>query len=138
MKNELQYFKPSDIPVDISKLLTLIEDPFKHFATEYQQIKYFTEKGLFVKPVSVILGNIPNSGRSTIDGNIELQIRKCDLSFIPMRKTLKLFFEVAGVLNANIFYCCCNCRRQPLNQILGCNESFPVIIFIEFAEQTKN
>lgn len=41
---------------------------------------------------------------------------------------MQIYFIVAVIVGDNL----------GLNQILGCNESFPVIIFIEFAEQTKN
>lgn len=78
-------------------------DPFHNISTEYMRIKYLKSHNFFIEPQAFYIGSIldnKKSGSSTVN----MTFKKCEGQIIPLRKNLKVFLEIPGVLNTILEY----------------------------------
>ncbi|CAI6372799.1 unnamed protein product [Macrosiphum euphorbiae] len=83
---------------EIEKILTVLENPFSKFRTEYKRFKYFETNNLFSKPKTVVIGFV---NQQKIVSGVERQImEQVQGHLFPIKNNLKRFFELPGVYNA--------------------------------------
>jgi hypothetical protein len=85
---------------EIEQMFTTLENPFQGLETEYCRMKYFESNSFFVAPQSYVIGE--RVVQETILDNIVLTTKTVTGQFIPLRKTLKCFFELPEVLNKTL------------------------------------
>lgn len=79
----------------IQYMLNLFSNPFSDLKSEYRRLKYFEEMDTFIRPISLTIGQRKNEKRIS-DRVILEQIDSC-IQYIPIKKTLKAFFELPEV-----------------------------------------
>lgn len=86
----------------ILKMLDSIEDPFTEFSSEYKRIKFFRQQGTYIDPIAYYIGNRID----TVVVNCQTILKPVEVFAIciPMRQTLKLFFQIDGMLEATLNY----------------------------------
>lgn len=87
----------ADDSEEINSCFLALQTPFSGLATEHFRIKYFTELGTYVAPVTFTLG------QRFVDRRIKGKKVRVTTSvtgqFIPLRNCLKLFLEYQNVFN---------------------------------------
>lgn len=86
----------------ILQMLDSLEDPFDEFSTEYKRLKFFKEQGTFIDPTVYYIGN----RIETVVVNCQSILKPVEVfaMCIPMRQTLKLFFQIDGMLEKTLSY----------------------------------
>lgn len=84
------------------QMLNSVEDPFINFSSEYKRLKFFREQGSYIDPIEYKIGDRID----TIVENSQTVLSPADIFAIkvPMRQTLKLFFQIDGMLEATLNY----------------------------------
>lgn len=89
----------SDILTLINRNVTVASDlpsnPLDEFSTEHRRLKYLTNSKYLLKPQPFLIGQIYDDFRR--DG-VTLGLKHCEGQIVSIRKVLKLFLEVPGVL----------------------------------------
>lgn len=88
--------------VTILEMLDLMESPFVEFSSEYKRIKFFKDTGTYFDPVAYYIGNRID----TVVVNFQTILKPVEVFAIsiPMRQTLKLFFQISGMLEETLNY----------------------------------
>ncbi|XP_046405832.1 uncharacterized protein LOC124170865 isoform X1 [Ischnura elegans] len=87
---------------EVLKMFQALESPFKHLSTEHHRLKHFKNTGNYIPPESYLIGHTFCSKASKTGGrgeNVEVTGQ-----FVPLRKTLKKFFELPNALNDTLKY----------------------------------
>lgn len=92
---------PEDI-FEINKSFEILEKPFANLDTEYKRMKFFTLKGIFVRPISEPIGH--KIAKKRVKGRIRNQMVDVTAQLIPLGQVLKLFFEYKNILNETVAY----------------------------------
>lgn len=79
-----------------------IEDALINFKTEHKRFSYFTERGTFILPQEIVIGQRLN--KIIKNGKSILEPVNCTQHFIPLRNVLKKFFSVGNVLSETLDY----------------------------------
>lgn len=91
----------SILPKDKNLCLSMFanfNNVFETLDTEYKIFKHLGERGLFIKPVEITIGQrLEQVGSRTIQKDVKIQ-------YIPPAKTLKGFFELSNVYSQTIDY----------------------------------
>lgn len=90
-------------------MLTLLENPFKSFDTEFKRLKYFERSNCFIRPMPFSIGT--STAPSRIKGETSLVLKQRYGYFIPMRILIKSFLEIPGVYDTM-----CQYRRNVLSE----------------------
>ncbi|KAE9528505.1 hypothetical protein AGLY_012076, partial [Aphis glycines] len=77
---------------EIDKLLEVLKNPFSKLNTDHLRIKYLEDNNLFFKPRTINVGYCKE--KKYVNG-----VEKFERSLIILKKNLKSFFELPGVLN---------------------------------------
>lgn len=81
-------------------MLNFLEKSLANLSTEKQRLAYFAKHDRFIRPVPVTVGTETNC--EIVNGLAAMNVENVTANFIPMRKTLKVFFELPGVLEAAV------------------------------------
>lgn len=87
---------------EISEVLDEFSNPFHNIKTEAKRLKLFEKNGTFIPPQNYKLGE----AKVIVEKNGEKvsSIKEICAQFIPIRKVLKLFFELPNILKNTLQY----------------------------------
>lgn len=86
----------TDLNKDCVQMLSILQNSFKDFDSDYKRMNYFKQLCTYVKPVPKRIAVSDESQRK--NGTVEMVLKTKYLYFIPLRENLKQFLEVSGVL----------------------------------------
>ena len=87
---------------EIERMFNKLENPFKDLRSEHLRFKHFENSGYYIAPVSYIIGETkPPKASSSGVQETDLKITG---QFIPLRQTLKQFFELPNALSDTLAY----------------------------------
>lgn len=86
----------------ISNMFEIINNPFKHFQSEYKRIKCLEELGVNVKPIEIAVGS--RNKNVMKDCSIVVEIVNVNICYISLKSVFKVFFEQPNVLKTVLQY----------------------------------
>lgn len=87
---------------ELSSFFNQCKNPFCGLDTEYKRIKYFSQKGYYIEPVSYIIGQTMESRK--INNIFTLIPNNVTGQFISVIKVLKAIFEIPNILKDILDY----------------------------------
>ncbi|XP_061721309.1 uncharacterized protein LOC133528103 isoform X1 [Cydia pomonella] len=101
-----------------NEVQTAVTSSLNNFLTERKRLNYFFEKGSYIKPHPVCIGQRLTAVKS--QGITRLQPVDCHEQFIPLRETLKKFLSLNNVLSEMLQYIeSLNLKQEKENFIQG-------------------
>lgn len=86
----------------IEKLSHAVQFPFESLSTEYRRLKAFSDSGALIYPEMYAMGDVLSHKK--MDGRIVRQMVPVTAHFVPLRKTLKIFFSFPNVFDRVMEY----------------------------------
>ena len=86
----------------VSRMFDSLTDMFDGFHTTYLRLKEFQSCGAFIPPEPFVIGQALNE--TTVNGETVMEPVALTGQFVPMRKVLKGFLELRGVLKSILDY----------------------------------
>ena len=103
IRTRVKHFDKDSITVDeVYSILDKFSSPFQNFDTERKRFSHFKNCGTFVPPESNKLGEVKVIVEK--EGEKKLIHKDLNVQFIPLRKVLKLFFELPEILEKTLQY----------------------------------
>lgn len=87
----------SDINSIFKSMFEMLQNPFPLLDTDFKRLKVIEASQLFLKPVEHIIG--VSSEAQKKNGRVSMVLKSAIAYYIPLSKTLKIFFETPGVFN---------------------------------------
>jgi hypothetical protein len=78
----------------------VVKKTFEGLRSQYQQDKYFKDKGYFISPEERVLGQSFTSQSDTSTGGVKQKVKNDSFQYVPMKKTLRKHLEQPGVMAA--------------------------------------
>lgn len=86
----------------INESLKSFSNSFESYPSKYKQLQFLTKYGKFTKPVSYSIGERKDY---RVEGGVQKEVPvTLKAQFIPLRETLKSFFELHDVLPRTSFF----------------------------------
>lgn len=92
----------SDVVNAVDTMLKAIANPFSGLSSEYLRMKYFQSTGDYIPPETYIIDS--RVERTVTGGAVKGKMQNVTGQFIPLRKTLKKFFELPDALSSTLKY----------------------------------
>lgn len=92
----------SDVVNAVDHILKAFENPFSGLSSEYLRMKYFKSTGDYIPPETYIIDS--RIERTVTGGAVKGKMQNVTGQHIPLRKTLKQFFELPDALSSTLKY----------------------------------
>jgi hypothetical protein len=102
LKNVLDQFSVPQVDSIIGKFSNLLDKGFDNFNSEHKRFKYFKERGTFIEPIEIKVGERHEFVKK---GKVRrLKLVPCNMYLIPLREVLRSYLSIPTVLDEIMVY----------------------------------